>query len=212
MAVVRRKRKGKKKDRRGGVKRELYNVPDDIDLKLLQEDLEGFQKKLDEEGKLLPKHAGTMLRSAIRQVWMRAPNKLAFLLERQEPDYDPKTRRRWKYKCEMCEDYFGKSEVEVDHIEGEHQLVTPDDFPEYYTNILNAPHRAMQLLCIPCHEVKTYAERYGLTIEEAQNEKEVIKFKNLKAKEQTEKLKELGLKAGSNAEKRIEIYRAYVNS
>ena len=92
MAIRRKSTKKRGKGRRT-TKRNPYNIPDEQDLELLRGDLEGFQKKLDEEGRLLPKHAGTMLRSAIRQVWMRAPNKLAFLLERQVPDTDPNNRR-----------------------------------------------------------------------------------------------------------------------
>lgn len=209
--VIRRKKGGRGKGRRT-TKRDPYNIPDEQDLELLRGDLEGFQKKLDEEGRLLPKHAGTMLRSAIRQVWMRAPNKLAFLLERQVPDTDPNNRRLWKYQCEMCGEWFGKKEVEVDHKKGNHSLITPEDFPEYYEKILNAPHSALQLLCIHCHEFKTYAERYDLTLEEAKMEKEVVKFKKLKAGEQSTLLKELGLPKGNNADKRVNIYRGWVHS
>lgn len=169
-----RKKGGKRKDRRGGVKRNKHNIPDSIDLKLLQEDLEKFKSKLDSEGRLTDKAAATMLRSAIRQVWMRAPNKLAFLLERQIPDVDVNTRRRWKFKCEMCEGWFSKSDVEVDHIKGNHSLKSPHDFPSYYDNILNAKPEEMQLACKPCHENKTYAESLGIDIEEAKIVKRAI--------------------------------------
>ena len=91
-----------RKDRREGVKRVPYNVPDEIDLRLQQEDIDKHMKSLNEDGTFIPKKAAAMLRSGIRQVWMKAPNKLAFLLMNREPDYDENTKSRWKFKCNIC--------------------------------------------------------------------------------------------------------------
>ena len=197
-----------KKTRRK-TKRSPYNIPDEEDFKLREVDYEKFYKALDDEGRILPNKAATMLRSAIRQVWMRSPSKLAYLLKHAEPDMDPNTRTLWVYECEMCGGKFKKADIELDHIHGEHKLTDPSDFNEYFDKILNAPWSEMQKLCIPCHAIKTHAERYGLTIEEATKEKEVLRKLDQTVAEQKKELIKAGYKTTevSNDKKRRQCYK-----
>lgn len=184
--------------------------PTKQDIAKKKEVLESHLKQLDDSGRLSEKKLVSMLRSAIRQVWMRAPNKLAKLELARIPDMDDSTRTKWLFECEICNDKFKQSDVEVDHIFGNHQFINLEDFENFCDKILNAGFDDMQILCLTCHSVKTYSERMGITFKEAMSEKEVIAFTKLKADEQKKILKQLKLSVGKNAEDRKVSYRKWV--
>ena len=158
---------GKPKAKRTGA----YNIPNEDDLEKLRKSLESYMKKLDEEGNVLKKmtHSQKMslIRGAIREKWMYAPNKLAFLEMNAVPDYDPNTRRRFKWQCNCCKEWFTKAQVQVDHIIGEHSLKDLEDFDSFVESILYVNFSGLQILCIDCHDIKSACERYNLTEEEA---------------------------------------------
>lgn len=169
-------------------------VPTKAEIAKKQKDLEGFLKKLDAEGKIRETIAVSMVRSAIRQVWMFAPNKLAVLLQAMEPDLDPVTRTKWLYRCAICDKLFKLKDVEVDHKLGEHSFLKPEDFMSYWENILNAPTTSLQVLCIEDHRVKTYMEANNITWEAAVAKKKFIAKTKQKAGEQKKELLALGYK------------------
>ena len=78
-------------------------------------------------------------------------------------------------QCVHCMNWFPKSKVEVDHIIGESSLKTVDDIITYLDHLMCDPEN-MQLSCKPCHKIKTYAERYDMTFEQARLEKAVIQW------------------------------------
>lgn len=195
-------------------KREVYNIPDEEDLRKRQLDIDEISKHVDSEGRALPKKMLAMFRSCVRQVWMKSPTKLYFLNSRKTPDYDPNTRRLWKYQCDCCHEWFKQGEVEVDHIKGEHPLKTSDDLQVFYESILDVSEEDLQLLCKPCHQIKTLAERKGISFEEAVIEKEVIDFLKLKASKQHSLIKKLKLNTDDvylkSPKNRENIYRQYI--
>ncbi len=166
-------------------------------------------KGLNEDGSMSEKKLCTLLRSSVRQVWLRHPVKLSYLYSKTYPDTNPITRTKWLIDCEMCGCSFKTSDVQVDHIVGEHSLLSLDDVVPFATSILGVSHDDLQILCVPCHEAETYANRYGMTLEEAFAEKSVIaKLKQTVTKQKAE-LKKAGYKPKdiSNADKRRVCYR-----
>lgn len=159
-------------------------VPTKQDIQKKKEALESHLKQLDEQGRLTEKKLVSMLRSAIRQVWMRAPNKLAKLEQARIADMNPDTRTKWLFKCEICNELFKQNEVEVDHKSGNHTFTRLEDFENFCDKILNASLDELQIVCKPDHEIKTHSERYGITFEEARKEKDVITFSKFPVKEQ----------------------------
>lgn len=184
-------------------------VPSDADIKKRRKALEGFKKKLDVEGRASEKALCSAIRSAIRGVWMKHDTKLAYLYERTIPDMNPNTRTKWLIQCESCGEMFKLSDVEVNHKKGENQLLSFEDVLPFTQSILGVSYDDIEVLCKDCHAVQTYSERYGVTLEEAKLEKDVIKKINQKVTTQKKELLAAGYKASdiSNEEKRRDAYR-----
>lgn len=184
-------------------------VPSKSDINKRKKKLETWLKGLEEDGSMSEKKLCTLLRGAVRNVWLKHPVKLSYLYSKTYPDMNNATRTKWLIDCEHCSKSFKTSDVQVDHIIGEHSLLTLEDVVPFAESILGVSHEDLRILCIPCHEAITYAERYGMTVEEAFEEKKVIvKIKQTVAKQKAE-LKRFGYKASdmSNNDKRRELYR-----
>ena len=184
-------------------------IPTKFDIDKRQAKLDKMLKGLNEDGSMSESKICTQIRSAVRQVWKMHDVKISYLLSQSYPDMNPNTRTKWLVNCELCGEAFKTSEVQVDHIKGEHSLKTLDDLVPFANSILGVSHEDLRVLCVPCHEAVTYAERYNVTLEEAFAEKKVIAKINQKVPTQKAELKSLGYKASdiSNAEKRRECYR-----
>lgn len=175
------------------------------DLKKLADRIEKNMKKntgVDE------KEACNIVRSAIRQTWMRHPVRTLAVDLATVVDEDPKTRTKWLVKCARCEKFHKKCDVQTDHIKGEHSLKTLDDIPSFVLSILDVTTDDLQVLCKPCHRIKTYAERYDHSEEDAEtilNAKDWISSKSVSTQKQV--FKDLGYppESYSNAKKRESI-------
>lgn len=184
-------------------------VPSKADISKRKKKLDNWWKGLNEDGSMSEKKLCTLLRSSVRQVWMKHPVKLSYLYTKTYPDMNKATRTKWLVDCEICNKSFKTNDVQVDHIKGEHSLLTLDDVVPFATSILGVNHEDLQIACISCHECLTYAERYDMSMEDAKKEKAVIaKLKQTVAKQKVE-LKKAGYKPTeiSNADKRRECYR-----
>ncbi len=62
------------------------------------------------------------------------------------------------YQCAACNELFTNKEVEVDHIVPAGSLKTFDDLPEFVERMF-CEADGFQVLCKPCHQLKTNAER-----------------------------------------------------
>ena len=182
------------------------------DIEKRKKKLDTWLKGLNEDGSMSEKKLCTLLRSSVRQVWMRHPVKLSYLYSKTYPDKNPSTRTKWLIDCEMCSGSFKTGDVQVDHIKGEHSLLSLDDVVPFATSILGVNHEDLQILCVPCHEILTYSERYGVSMEEARSEKEVIAKLKKPVDKQKQELKLYGFKPKdiTNADKRRECYRKMI--
>jgi hypothetical protein len=177
-------------------------IPSQADIEKRQANLAKFLKQIDPvTGKAPEKTMVQVVRSAIRQAWMKSPTKLAYLYQHTEADMDNNTRTKWKVRCEICGEHFKVNEVEIDHIRGNHSFTRVEDFEDYFNNILMVGFDDLQVLCKDgCHAIKTLSERLGITFEEAKVEKEVIEI--CKTKKDKDFIKKNGLIPESNADKR----------
>lgn len=140
-------------------------LPKEKDLNTLKKRIEEGQKK---NTGIDVKQACSIVRSAIRKSWMRHPIKLLAVDLRTIPDMNPDTRTKWLVKCDECGGHFKKGDVEVDHKKGEHSLKTMDELPNFVMSILDVTTDDLNVLCKRCHRIKTYAERYGHSKEDAE--------------------------------------------
>ena len=138
------------------------------------------------------------LRSGIRKsLWSRSPIKLEFIKKNRKMIENPKKGNRnkpniWGAECCICgKDYILK-DVEVDHKVGNHSLREISDIENFIMGIVMVNETDLQLICKSCHKIKTHAEKYGLSFDEAVKEKKLIAYGKLKTDEQIKILESHG--------------------
>jgi 5-methylcytosine-specific restriction endonuclease McrA len=67
-------------------------------------------------------------------------------------------RHRFEFQCAECTEWFKDKEVQVDHIIPAGTLRKYDDLPQFVENMF-CEADGLQVLCKPCHQLKTNAER-----------------------------------------------------
>ena len=151
----------------------------------------------------------SFIRGGIRRhLWSKNPIKLEFMKDKkiEIPNTNPKSMKRFPTvkggRCECCGELFKQTDLEVDHRTGEHSLKSLNDLQAFVEGIVLVRKEDLALLCKPCHKIKTYAERYGMTIAEAGPIKQAIEFEKKGVKKVVAFLKANGYNAGSNQEKR----------
>lgn len=187
----------------------------DIKRKKIQLDKQ-LKSICNETGKPREKDIVAVVRSAVRRAWMRSPTKLSLLAKSAiHVDDVPKhllpkrlsKNTKWLYECNIEGTYHIGSDVEVDHIKGEHSLKSYDDMVGFTKSILDVGWGDLQILSKEAHACLTYAERYGLTYDEAKQEKEVIAIINSGVVKQKEWLKKNGVTPASTIDKRRDQIR-----
>ena len=190
-------------------------LPNAIELKKKLDFKNSLEKKLEVGGgRLSDKQMCSILRSSVRKTWMMSPVRLLKLELARIPDMDPSTRTKWQCECENCNNLFKMNEVETDHKKGEHQLLTLADIEKFARSILDVTLDDLQIFCKPCHEIKTYAERYDMTFDQARVEKNIIAwFKRVSKVEDQKRFlisKAFGEDELSNLTKRKACYRKWI--
>lgn len=214
------KKGSKRTDPRKGVKRANYNVPDELDLELKQAKVDKLSKTLingNQAKPLTDAQIKGLFRDSVRKKWMYAPVKLSFLESQAIPDYDPNTRTRFKWRCEICKNLYKQDAIEIDHRKGgDRDFKTMADAPEYARGILEVSWDDLQVLCSEkgagkgCHEIKTHMEATGLSFEHARLDKQAIRWtkENKGVVNQRKLLKELGVQ-NTDKIKATEVRQAY---
>ena len=220
---------GKRSDPRKGVKRKINNVVDELDLKLKKDKLDKLSTGLDVDGKPKPitdNQIKAIIRTAVRKKWMSAPTKLAFIERRRIPDTDPNSRRLWKFKCDMCNEWFKETEMEVDHNIGENPFtdLNEDSVRGYFQSILDVGgEEELNHFCSPCHSIKTVMESHDYTYEQAVEFKKITAWEEyMKTEGKREGVSAVGMMKNflkskgfseaeySNKEKRRECYKKFM--
>lgn len=153
------------------------------------------------------------VRGGIRRgLWNQHPIKLEYInknIEKTFVGYYKNGKEKWLKMgtCEICQGQFKAAQLEVDHIKGNHQLKTMEDVQSFIESMIIVTDEDLQLVCRGCHEIKTHAERYDLSFEEARLDKQVVKFGKLGINEQLGLLYWMGIVPAKNAEKRKEQIR-----
>ena len=151
----------------------------------------------------------TWLRSQLRRISRRWPPIYEALANAKQPYIGDNKRKKWMYKCAECGNTFDNKDVMVDHINPCGALKEKSDIATFVLKLFCEADE-LQVLCKECHDVKSYAERYRMTLEEASLEKTVIAFGKLSAAAQIKMLKDLKLTSAPTKEKRLIVYREYL--
>ena len=159
---------------------------------------------LEKELQLLAKNFGlsekevlTWFRSAIRQMWGNSPMKRTYMQKHVKlvTNTNPRSMKKYprvkKYECNIDGKLYPQNKVELDHLESENSLKSYSDADGFMKAILFTSPNKLQILSKDNHKIKTYAERYNMTFEQATKAKEFIQLK--KDKKVVDKLIELGV-------------------
>ena len=161
----------------------------------------------------------TWLRGQLRRLWKDNPLRIDFkkrhlrpvtLQERADKKFHVQTKMVGE--CRNCLEWFPQSKLEVDHLIQAGSCSNPEEVIQFLENMVWVPFENMGLTCVPCHKIKSLAERRGISFEEAKVEKQLIAFKKLKASDQISKMTQVGLsleKAG-NSTKRVAVWKKYL--
>ena len=122
------------------------------------------------------------VRGVLRKGWSRHPIKILFLqsVRQRIENTNPRSMKRfpttWGCQCSLCGGMFPQAEIEVDHIEAAGGFKSIHDIGEWAAKLFLVDFKSIRAVCKGCHKVKSYAERMGLTFEEAQAVKAAIEF------------------------------------
>jgi len=158
--------------------------------------------RMAEEFEISDKEVLSSVRTMIRSMWSESVFKLEFLKRNSVLILNTNTRsmKRFpmvrRYKCAICGEMFGSTEVELDHVESENTLTSYEHINDFMTNIVLTSPDKLQVLCkdkkskklgvtrFGCHSIKTFSERYDVDFDTARSEKEALQLiKQKKEKE-----------------------------
>ena len=152
------------------------------------------------------------LRSALRSASRRYPPVFEALDRAKRPYKGSNPRQKVCYLCAQCKEEFNGKQVAVDHIIPAGSLSTWDDVMPFVKRLFCSVE-GLQVLCHTCHDVKTLADKNGISLKEAELEKKVIEFKKLKKLEQETLLKSLKIDVTQfkKADERVDAFRSKLN-
>jgi len=152
----------------------------------------------------------TWLRGGLRNaIWKKYPPKIIYKdSQKYKPDSEYKGRAKNLITCALTGDVISFSSAEVDHIEGNVSLRDWGDVLPFVRHLC-ASKDNMQVVSPEAHKIKSYAEKMGISFEEADIEKRVISI--CKNKGDLTFLKSHGIIPAPNARLRRGQVREQVN-
>lgn len=149
------------------------------------------------------------LSQAMRKAWLKHPSRLEVLkATRRRVENKATGRLCFQHQCCKCKKWYKQVDVEVNHKHtvGGFEL---RDFGVFASRLMLVKTEHLEVVCKGCHEVITYSERSGMSIEDAAIEKKVIKFmKENSPKEQKAKLLKVGIEPASTIKGRRDQVRS----
>lgn len=119
----------------------------------------------------------TWLRGGLRRaIWEKYPPKIKFKNDTcKKPPESYTGRAKSGDYCALSGEWIAKSYLEVDHIVGNVSLRDWEDVLPFIQHLCTNSDN-MQLVSKEAHKIKSYAERMGITYEEAKIQKEAIRI------------------------------------
>ncbi len=99
-----------------------------------------------------------LARSALRAAWLRWPPRAEALKMAKRPYKGNNKRQKWEYTCNSCLGTFMQKEVQVDHIIPAGSFLCKEDHRRFVCGLFCEVDE-LQILCKPCHSIKTAGER-----------------------------------------------------
>jgi hypothetical protein len=117
----------------------------------------------------------TYLRGSLRgAVWNKSPIKISFKNSVcGKPPEGYTGRAKSGAYCALTGEWEGKSKLQIDHKTGNVSLRSEEDILDFIKHLVPPPN-SLQPVKADAHKVKSYAERQGISFEEALLQKTVI--------------------------------------
>lgn len=113
-----------------------------------------------------------------RSLWNRHPLKLEFIKQNRikipNPNPKGKVTEVWGATCALTGVTLPLKDMEVDHKTGNHSLKTINDIQSFVSGIVLITIDDLQFVSKEAHKVKSYAEKQGISFEQALAEKQAI--------------------------------------
>lgn len=142
-----------------------------------------------------------------RSLWNRHPVKLEFIKQNRikikNPNPKGKVDKVWGGVCTLTGETHVIANLEVDHREGNHSLQTLKDIEKFISGIVNITLEDLQFVSKEAHKIKSYAEKQGISFEEARAEKFALQL--IKEKKDKEYLLKHSLPVESTQAKRRKL-------
>lgn len=119
------------------------------------------------------------IRGALRKTFAAwVPMNVAMKAARRPSQRTDRPLLKWEYQCAVCKAWFplkeegpeGEKLIQVDHITQAGSLRRLEDLPGWVERLTEENPANFQILCIPCHQEKTNAERGIKTVAEMQRD------------------------------------------
>lgn len=150
------------------------------------------------------------LRGCLRLAWKRNPIKLNLIKKKRKRIEGKKEgTTRWGGTCSLCKEDFPQNMLEVDHIVPAGSLKDIPDIQGFVERLLIVTEDDLRIVCKQCNKSLAYAEKQGISYEEAVIEKQVIESMKQSTEKQKIELRRYGFSEEevSNHNKRRECYR-----
>lgn len=139
-----------------------------------------------EEGKVVWKSEAKYwewLRGALRRLWADYPlrkvwkkNSLRPLTQEEKSSgkFHPSTKNVGE--CVFCKNIMAGSKLECDHIIESEGCTSKETAETFLWHCGGQTSSNFQLVCKPCHKIKSYSEAHNISFEEARIQKEAIQI------------------------------------
>ena len=116
-------------------------------------------ERLRNGGKMTESEYFSKIRSSLRKGFMFWHPMMLALQKASRPYVGSNKLQKKEYKCSICEDWFKRTDIHIDHIIECGSLKTYDDIVPFIKRLTIEDIDAFQILCKPCHLKKTKDER-----------------------------------------------------
>ena len=135
-----------------------------------------------------------------RSLWNKSPQKLEFIKKNRIkiPNPNPNGRAKEVFGgvCYITGEAFPLDQMQIDHKIGNHSLTSLDDLQAFIEGIALVTEQDLAFISLEAHANKTYAEKYGISYEEAKATREAIAI--CKARQDVSWLEDKGITPAKN--------------
>lgn len=133
----------------------------------------------DKTWKTKPKFWSWVRGGLRRALWNTHPSKIDLIKEKRfKAPLGVNDKEVWCCTCTMCGDVKRQTECQVDHIVPAGSLKSVKDLEPFITRLAFISPEDLRVVCKWCNSVLSYADRQGISFEEALEKK--LKLKNKK--------------------------------